>query len=233
MIRLLSTLQLDFMVQARSQMFHAVLLLSALSAAVLLMLPEHLMTPLLVAYVIMAGLTTTNFLFSSAMMLQDRHTDTLAALRLTPLNAWEYCGSKVVTLSTMSLIEGTMLAAGGYKMAPNWPVLLLGIVLYSIVISLIAMLCAAPYKSFIKFLFPVGVTATVLVQLPALSLFSASDTMGRWILMPTSVPFNILVSAFDPQRAWPPEDWVLGGGLWSLILMVVCGLRLQDLHNWR
>ena len=73
----------------------------------------------------------------------------------------------------------------------------------------------------------------MLVQAPALSLVSASDTMGGWFLIPTSVPFNILVSAFDPQRAWPLEDWVFGGALWSLILMVACGLRLQDQHDWR
>lgn len=233
MSRLIASITMDFRVQLKSHMLAGVLIPPMLFGGVMLMLPTGSIPPMALPFVILTGIVTTNMLFSSSLLLKERQTRTLDALRLSPLTVWEYTLSKLVTLSVLSIVEGGVFAIAAIALSPNWPLLVLGIVLASVFLSLIGMIAAAPHQSLVTFLLPSGIACMVALQSPLWCLLTTPDTIGNWLLIPTAIPVNIMASAYDPSLAWPVEQWFLGSVGWSGLLLAGCGFRLRTVYNWR
>lgn len=219
MTRFAHVMRHDLRVQLRSRMLPAALV-NALGFGLMLLALPLTFRRWLLAPTMLAGICTTAFFFAAAILVQDKQTRVLDALRLSPITLVEYLGSKVLTLSALALVECSVLVAmGAHGVQVELPLLLTGIVLCALMYTLAALCTAMPYRALNHFLFPTGVVAATLIQLPILSLFGTAHWAG-WALLPTGAAFNMVNSAFWPEQAWPVSLWAvsalswLGFGLW-------------------
>ena len=234
MTRFANTMRLDLRVQLRSRMLPAVLINAVVLGLVFLALPLSFRRWLL-APTLLIGIGTTTFFFSAAILLQDKQTRVLDALRLSPITLAEYLGSKMLTLSALALVEcSIVMAIGAHGVLVELPQLVTGIGLCSLMYTLAALCTAMPYSSLNQFLFPTGLVVSTLVQVPVLSVLGTAHWVG-WALLPTGAVFNMVNSAFWPEQAWPTWLWVvstmswLGIGLWLCQRRAATHLRL----SWR
>ncbi len=224
MTRFNHIMRLDMRVQLRSRMLPAVLANAIVLGLVFLALPPSFRRWLL-APTLFTGISATTFFFSAAILLQDKQTRVLDALRLSPITLVEYLGSKVLTLSALALVEcSVLMALGAHGLLVEWPLLVTGIGLCSLMYTLAALCTAMPYSSLNQFLFPTGLVVSTLIQLPVLSVLGTAHWVG-WALLPTGAAFNMVHSAFWPEQAWPAWLWVVSTMSWLGIGLWLCRRR--------
>ena len=218
--RLISAMRLDVRLQARSQLYRIGLGVAVvLGLLIRFLLPEAVRGPALAAFFFLA-IGGTTFMFSAVMLLWDRSENTLAALRVSPMDASTYIVSKTVTLSTFALVEAAVVyVVGGGWGVPVGP-LVLGVMALGVLYTLVGLAQVAPHDSVTAFVMPGGVVTTLILQLPVFYLFDIGPPI-LWHVIP-SMPALLLMRAADLDLA--PGQWgYVGvgtaaaiGGAWQL-----------------
>ncbi len=210
--RLWAAIRLDIRLQRRSQLYAI-----GVAVAVLLGLLVRFLIPaaahgvaLAAFYVLAVGGTT--FMFSAVMVLRDKSQNTLAALRVSPMDARTYVAAKAITLSGFALVESAIVyVVGGAWSVPLVP-LFGGVAMLAVLYTLLGLAQVAPHDSVLRFLMPDAVITSVLLQLPVFYLFEMGPAAPYFAI--PSLPALLMMRAAELN--FDAATWAyvgIGGGL--------------------
>jgi len=208
--RLVATLACDVRLQFRNGFYWAVAFLLATLVVVIGRLPSLDWAPVLPPLVL-GNLSLATFFFMAGLLLLEKEEGTLEALVVTPLTAGEYLGSKLVTLTGLSIVEHLVICVitVGFDFSPL--PLVAGVVSAAALYCLAGFAAAVRYDSINELLFP----TVVWVTLFALPILDYAGLWSTWLvyLHPFQAPLVILEGAFFPLETW---EWVYGLGYAAL-----------------
>ena len=210
MSRLAATLGTDVRLQFRNGFYYAVAFILAIFAFLATQLPD-LDWSWWLAPVIFGNLVTATYFFVGGLVLLEKAEGTLEAQVVTPLRVSEYLGSKVITLTALSVVESLALVAllGGFHY--RFDLLVLGVVCAAAIYILLGFLAVARYDSINEYLMP-SMLYVALLSIPCLSYFELWTT-PLMILHPLQGALVLIQAAFLPVA--------LGDYLWALMSAVV------------
>ncbi|CAM3824591.1 fluoroquinolone transporter permease [Kibdelosporangium persicum] len=201
MSRLTAALKLEITLQRRYKFLHAAVFSGVLWLALLLPMPSDLRSTA-EPYVILGDLMIVGFFFVAAAVFFEKGERTLHALVATPLRFREYLASKVVTLTTLSVVLAVFVATTTHGVHYDLPLLVLGATLGTILMLLLGFLTALPFTSVSDWFMP-SVLPIALFNLPIFHYSGLSDA-AWFFLIPTQGPLMVLGAAFDQKTltAW-------------------------------
>ena len=217
MRRLAATLRLDLRLQLRNGFYYAVAFVLACWFVLLTRLPSVDWGYVLPVFVF-GNLVMVNFYFLAGLVLLEKAEGSLEAQVVTPLTNWEYLVSKMVALTTLSLVEQIIIVWSAYGWGFAVGPLFSGIVLAAFLYTLTGFLLVVRYESINEYLLP-SVLFTVVLSLPVLGYFGLWDT---WLLYlhPFSAPLVLLTGAFGPIPQWQWIYGVLYSAVWTGLLLL-------------
>lgn len=218
MRRLAATLATDLRVQLRNGFYFATALVVVCSILLLRWLPADT-AALLLPVVLLENVLVNTFYFASALLLLERGEGTFTAQSVTPLRTGEYLASKVVTLTSLSLVESLLIAVAVGGFDAGLVPMAVGIALAATVFCLVGVALVVRYEAINEFLMPSVLYATLLT-LPVLGAFGigARDwylvhpIQGPLELMRIHAPHTLGRVAFAIGY---PLLWILPLSLWS------------------
>lgn len=196
MRRLWPTIQLDIILQARSNLYGiGVCIAIALGLALrFLFTPTQLPIAMTAFFVLALGGTT--MMFGASMLLLEKSQGTLSALRVTPLQSKDYIVSKLLTLTVFACSESAIAFVLSGASTPKEPfLLLLGLGFLGSMYALVGLLLAVPHQSVTQFLFPGAALASILLQLPVLALWNIGP-QELWWFIPSTAPMHLVYGGF-------------------------------------
>lgn len=217
MTRLAATLAADIRVQLRNGFYLATAFVVVCSIVLLRWLPSAT-AALLLPVVLLENVLMNTFYFVSGLVLLERGEGTLAAQGVTPLRVEEYLGSKLLTLTALSLVEGTLLAGAVVGFDVRILGLSVGIVLAAVLFCLTGVALIARYESINEFLMP-SVLYTALLSLPLLGYLGVG-TRAWYLPHPIQGPLELMRLQPLLPGAWAyavlyPLLWIVPVYLWS------------------
>ena len=217
MRRLAATLVHDVRLQWRQGFFLAGAFTAGFFLVLLMLVPvgEHARV---VPPFALTNLITTTFYFVAGLVFFERGEGSLLALRATPLRREEYLLSKTATLTLLATLETLAIVAFARVGGIAWAPLLLGMVLASVLYTLIGFLVATRYESVTDFLIPSAGWLFVL-STPLLDYFGLWES--AWFrLWPTQALLELLEASLAPAPAATlayallyPVVWIAGLGI--------------------
>ncbi len=216
--RLLTAGRAELRLQWRYGIAAATAFTTALWIALLRSLPGAGAIPL----VVFLDLAVIGLFFLPALVLFEKDERTLAALVVTPLRPAEHLAARVGALAVLSVASTAVLAVGTGH-ARVLAGLLPGVVLLSVLVSLVAFVLVAPRAGILDYVLVAQVAALPL----ALPLLGYAVGFGAWwlFLVPTHGPLVLLhaaVSGAPPERlaaavvsaaGWVAVAWL--AALWA------------------
>lgn len=199
MTRLLTTARTDIRLQYRNGFYYAVAFVVMVWIVVLRSLPAEAL-PRLLPLFIWSNMVINTFYFIGGLVLLEKAEGTLETRVVTPLRAWEYMASKVVSLALVSLVESAVILIAGYGFEFSAVPFVIGLVFSAALYSLYGFIVVARYDSINEFLFP-SVLHTFLMALPVLNYFGVV-TGWLFYLHPLQAPLMLLEAAFRPIEVW-------------------------------
>jgi fluoroquinolone transport system permease protein len=216
--RLYATVRTDVRVQIRNGFYFAAALVAATSILMLRWLPADT-AALLLPVVLLENILVNTFYFVSALLLLERGEGTFVAQSVTPLRADEYLGSKLLTLTVLSLLESLAIAAAVVGLDARLLVMALGIALAATLFCLAGVALVVRYESINEFIMP-SVLYTSLLSLPVLGYVGVGPR--AWYLPhPLQGPLELMQihAPYTPARLafaiGYPLLWILPVYLWS------------------
>jgi fluoroquinolone transport system permease protein len=227
--RIKSTLRGDIRIQHRNGFYYATLFVVALWVLIFSRLPAldlQGIWPVL----LLTNLIITTFYFIGGLILLEKGEGTLAAQVVTPLRVWEYLASKVLTLSTLAIIENVLLTV--LIIGADIRIFFLGsgILLAGAMYTLLGFLIVARYDSINEYLLP-SMFYVMLFSLPVAPYFGIKVSFLHWLLYfhPLQAPLILLEAAFQHVHFWQ----ILYAILYSaLALTFIYGLARQAFHRF-
>lgn len=207
----------DMKFQARYGFYLLYGFLTALYAAVLVSLPrswrEHA-----AALLIFSDPAAMGLFFMGTIILLEKSQRVTSFFAVSPLKAWEYVSSKVLSLSTIGLLAAAVLgAAAGCS---RLPMVLLGTALSSGLFTLLGLIIASRITSLNQFLLAT-VPAEILAFLPAaLHLFGVTPAFLRFY--PANVCMDLIAG-----RACSAGGLILTAALIGLLYAAACQCVLK------
>jgi fluoroquinolone transport system permease protein len=214
--RLLAGTRLDLELQARNGLYTATGLVLLVTLAGLAALPPSGVARLLPAFAL-NGLAVTAFFFSAALTLLENTEGSTMARAVTPLQAGEYLGARMLTLGLLGVVQHT--ATGLLLLGPT-P----GLILLAIGVALTAAIMAI--AGFVLAVGKEALSAMLLPSVPWLGLLMApliTDVLDwrsplLW-LHPLQGPLTLMRAAVAPVA---PAEIALGlvcGVGWTLVAL--------------
>lgn len=200
MNRFTSTVQLDATVQVRNKFYHISIGLVFLLVVLLRQLFSHEAMGEVIPVWFLGSIAPTTYLFVAGLLLFEKGEHTLDALIITPLRTHEYLSSKLVTLTTLALVESLLTVLFAYGFDFNLPLLLAGVASLAATYTLIGLIVVVRYETFSDFLIP-AIAYNAVLQLPFLYYFRIWDT-PLFYLWPSLPPLLLMKAAFMPVPTW-------------------------------
>jgi fluoroquinolone transport system permease protein len=229
MTRLLSTMQLDFKVQVRNNLYQI-----SIGLAILLMLgarfavPREMLGTILPTF-FWLGIGGTTYMFLAGMMIFEKNEGTLSGLVVTPLTIRDYITSKAVTLMVIAFVEATIVILLSYGWRFNVLYVYGGLTIIGLMYLFTSLILVVRYDSVTDFLVP-SIVIMVTAQLPMLILADLGTIVNSmWYIIPTTAPFLLMKAGFTEIPTWQ----LVYGIVYSLITLVVLALwahRAFDRH---
>jgi fluoroquinolone transport system permease protein len=218
MTRVAATLATDVRLQFRNGFYFATALVVVASILLLRSLPAEA-TRLILPVVILENVLTNTFYFVSGLLLLERGEGTFSAQSVTPLRDVEYLGSKLITLTALSLVESLIIAAAVIGLDAQLVSMALGITLSGVLFCLAGVALVAPYDSVNEFLMP-SVLYTGVLSLPVLGVFGIGAP-EVYLPHPIQGPLALLQADVPMTAGWLvyaigyPILWIAPASVWS------------------
>lgn len=235
MMRLISAMKLDVMIQVRNKLYSIGIGVGVLVAFALsqLVTPVQLFAIIPTLMLLVVGGST--LLYVAGMILFEKDEGTISAAFISPLRPSEYLMSKVITLTTLATLEsvimigGTMifLSFGQDVSIPNVFLLLVGIIAIAVMYTLMGIIMIVRYDTITDFLIPLTVVAIVM-QMAFLYFIGWVDN-PILLLIPVSAPTMIMRGAYLDLTM---SEWVYALGYTAILLvgMSVWAYRAFEKH---
>jgi fluoroquinolone transport system permease protein len=196
MSRLSATLRLDARLQARNHIY-LIVAIAALGLAFALRAlfsPEQLR--FFMPLVALSGVSLTTFFLVGVLILLERGEGTLDVVLVSPLRPAEYLASKVLTLSTLALVESALIAGIAFGLGFSVPWLMLAVLLRAGLAAAVGVAVGVRYRSITHFLFP-AVALSIAIDLPILWYLELWPSPAFY-LWPTLPSLLLAKAAFLP-----------------------------------
>ena len=202
----------DMKFQARYGFYLLYGFLTALYAAVLVSLPRSWRENA-AAILIFSDLAAMGLFLMGAIILLEKSQRVTAFFAVSPMKAWEYVSSKVLSLSAIGLLVAAVLDITAS--CSRLPMVLLGTALSSVLFTLLGLIIASKITSLNQFLLAT-VPVEILAFLPAaLHLFGVTPAFLRFY--PANVCMDLIAS-----RACSPIGLILTTALIGLLYVAAC-----------
>lgn len=208
MVRLLTTMRLDTIVQFRNRFYYIGIGVSLVLAAILsaFFSGEDLARAIPMFFLFAVG--GTALLYAAGLLIFEKDEGTLDAMNISPLRRWEYMTSKALTLGLLAFIEAMVVVLltvgfGGY----NIVLLLTGVIFMALIHTFLGIALVVRYKSITDFLMPAA--AIILVLEMAFLYFLDIFPNPVMLVMPSTAPTMLMWGAWHPLETW---EWVYGLG---------------------
>ncbi|MQA97313.1 MAG: fluoroquinolone transporter permease [Streptosporangiales bacterium] len=219
MTPLSAAVRMDFRLQRRYGFYYAAAFSAVLWIAVLVLMPEGLLN-VGMPYVIFGDLGIVGFFFIVGALFFEKGERTVFALLTTPLRFRDYLAAKLTTLTVLALAVSLAVTVATYGVDVQPVAFVLGVVLTSLVMMLVAFVTAAPYPSISEWLMP-SLVPLLVVNVPLL------DYSGLWPqpllqLLPTEGGLLLLGVAF---RQVTLDGWEMAAAI-GYPLLWIAGLSV-------
>lgn len=227
MKRLWPTIQLDVALQAKSNLYSiGVCIAVAMGFSLRYLFEPHQLPVAMTAFFVLA-LGGTTMMFGASMLLLEKSQGTLSALRITPIRSRDYISSKVLTLTTFATAESAIAFLIAGAPTPQAPFLLaLGLCSLGAMYALVGLWLAVPHQSVTQFLFPGAALASIVLQLPVLSLWGLGPDW-LWWLIPTTGPMQLIHGGLSGISAPARLSAFVLAGLYLATIAFFCRRRFQ------
>jgi fluoroquinolone transport system permease protein len=176
----------------------------------------------------------STMLYVAAMILFEKEQGTLKATIVSPVRTSEYLWSKIVTLTTLAVVESLVMVGGGMLLMsfwhrltlPNVPLLLAGIIAIGVIYTLVGIILIVRYDKITDFLIPVSAVAVIL-QLPFL-YFIGWVQSPLLLIIPTSAPTVLMQGAFGPLQTW---EWLYACGYSAALIVGLTFWAYRAFHK--
>jgi len=219
MKRFAHTVYLDLRLQLRNGFYYAVIFVVVASGSLLRQFPTERLSGLM-GVILFSNLAVNTFYFVSGLLLLERDEATLSALAVSPLRAREYLASKLITLSGLSLVESSLILLIGYGQRVAILPYIAGLVLASLIYTLLGLIVVVRYRSINEFLMP-SMLYTGLLNLPVFTLLLNYRDWPVY-LHPMQGPLLLLQAGFSSLPGWTLVYGLFYGGLWCGLLFILC-----------
>ncbi len=197
--RYVSTVRLDFRLQARQGFYYASILTTAIMILILTQVPVKDLGYFIPVFLV-NNMVLNTFYFMAGMVLFEKAEGTLKALSVTPLSTFEYLCSKAATLTLLVLAENFAIILLTY--GPGFDILpvLAGTVFMSAIYILAGFIAVAKYDSVSEFIMP-SVVYVMLLQLPLVDYLGIFRS-PVFYAFPMQAPIVLMGSAFVHAELW-------------------------------
>jgi fluoroquinolone transport system permease protein len=196
---LLSTLRWDLLIQARYQIITVMWAVAGLYLLVFWAVPA-IATDQVLAVLIFSDPALLGLTFIGALLLFEQGENTLQALVVTPIERWQYLWSKALSLALMATPPAILMAGIGHGWAFNYPLLILGTFLSSLLYTFAGIAMVARSQSLNGYIIRVALCSFPL-GLPLLNLFGVTDTW-LWYVIPSQATLSLLMGSFGHVPGW-------------------------------
>lgn len=202
----------DMKFQARYGFYLLYGFLTVLYAAVLVSLPRSWQENA-AALLIFSDPAAMGLFFMGAIILLEKSQRVTSFFAVSPMKAWEYVSSKVLSLRAIGLLVAAVL--GATARCSQLPMVLLGTALSSVLFTLLGLIIASKITSLNQFLLAT-VPVEILAFLPAaLHLFGVTPVFLRFY--PANVCMDLIVG-----RGCSPAGLILTAVLIGLLYVEAC-----------
>ena len=159
------------------------------------------------------------FIFVGALVLFEKSENVLQALVITPMRIDEYLQTKIVTLTILSLVSGSLfmgLMIVFNETEANIGYMVLGIVLTSVMLILLGFIIVSRINSVNGYLLGIMIGFLVLSFPPLLHIFGLYESLVFYI-WPTMASFIIFENVFTSVGY---ETWEIAYGLMYQIVWI-------------
>ena len=193
-IKLFRCIGWDLRVALRYNIVTVTVIMTILYTLIIKLIPGANITVVL-ASLIFSDPTMLGFIFIGAIILFEKDANTLQALAVTPINAWQYLWSKAIALTIIALVCSCGIAIAGHGLQVNFFWLIVSTTLSSFLFIFIGITGVSKVKSFNHYiiLIPLFLLPTVLPLLDFYGIFES------WIfyLIPTQGSLLLFRAAFE------------------------------------
>lgn len=223
MRRILAALQCDIRLQWRNGFYAASLFVALSLILILRQLPVQQLTKVL-PVCFLSNLFIGTFYFIAGLVLLEKKEGTLAAQVVTPLRAWEYLLSKILSLLLLASLENLLILEAAALSARALP-FLLGLASGTAVLVLGGFIAVSRFRSVNEYLFPSFLITLLFVPpfLNYLGLFRNSLNS----LHPLNPALMLMSLAFG-QGGEGEGFYLLAGSLVWLAIAFLGALRAFD-----
>ncbi len=234
MIRLLTAIKTDLIVQVRTNLYTIGIGTGLLVAVVFAWLasPDLLFSYIPALMLLVVGGTT--LLYVAGMIIFEKDEGTLNANMVSPLRISEYLWSKIISLTALATLEAVVMIGGAMLIMsfsdevklPNLPILLIGIFAIGAVYTLIGIILVVRFDTITDYLIPMAGVA-MLLQLPFL-YFLGWVKHPIFLLIPTSAPALLMQAAYIQLTAW---EWLYAIGYTGGLLVILAIWAQRAFHT--
>ena len=209
----LATLLLDVKLQNRNK-FYAISALMVLIISVATYFAPESVYRWLIPLLAFGALQTNTFYFIAGMVLLEKSDASLSAQAVTPLSPHQYLWSKLLTLTSLTVLETGAYSAWMLGWEINWGWWIIGVVALSLIFALCGFAMVLFYQQINTFLFPSGLLI-LFMSLPIVSFLGLTDS--SWMYAhPIQAPMTLYRAGFQ-SVGWP--QLIYGIGI-SLLLIL-------------
>ncbi|HYJ84999.1 MAG TPA: ABC transporter permease [Pyrinomonadaceae bacterium] len=134
------------------------------------------------------------FVFIGVLVLFEKGANTLQAVVVTPLKAWQYLWSKTISLTLIAAACSFVMAVVGHGWKFNYLYLALAVLLSSALFVMLGFIGVARVSTFNQYIIIIPLFLTPMV-LPFLNFFGVTDTYWFY-LIPTQASLILFRAAF-------------------------------------
>jgi ABC-type Na+ efflux pump permease subunit len=163
-------LRLDLTLQARSFLYPATVVSTAMICGFILLIPTRPLPPQLTALFVFMDPAIIGLSFVGAMVLMEKAQGTLFALGVTPVESGAYVAAKTVSLTTLTFASSFVVVLVATRGAFDPLRGIIAVALSSTVVVLIGLICVARAAS-MNHLLATLLWVTTLLYLPLLDRF--------------------------------------------------------------
>lgn len=214
MTRFLTAVRFDLVLQARHGFYAASVFLVLMMSGLLTMIPVAARSnaALLVPALFVVNLPITTLFFVAGLVLLERDEGTLNALGVTPWSAGQYLGVRVLTLTSLAVIETMLVAWVAFDVgAGGW--LVVGAAALGVFYTACGAGFSARYSSVNELILPASVFVTCLL-LPLITHFGL---LSHPIVLahPVEPALTLMRAGYTAPSPWELAYGAGGSAAWA------------------
>jgi fluoroquinolone transport system permease protein len=202
MYRFIKLLELDFILIIRNKILAVAAVVTFLYIMIIQILPDESFTEILTILII-SDPVMLGFMFTGALVLFEKSSNTLQALTVTPVLPGEYLWSKGLSLTSIALSASLLMVLSGVGTRFNPAYFVTAVIFTSLLFIFGGFTGVSKVKTFNQY-FIVIPLFMIPACLPFLNWFGVTDTL-LWYVIPTQaslILFDIAFKGTDAVASW-------------------------------